>query len=1023
MKIRVTTGSTIYSSAENIFSEIDKSDFFTPYFVVVPDRFTLQAEKLLFDTLKIKATFNINIVGLSSLAGKILKESGLEELSSTEGVLLVQKIMLEEKDKFCYFKKSNSILCEEIFKTIQQMKSSKISPLQIKENARSKNLSSKIKDIKLIYEKYEEQRGQKLDSDDVIEVFAKTIVEKGLFKDSIFVFAGFDSFTDANYEVIASLTKTAKEVRFAALAPLCAANSFIYENDILKKLKKLALENNVEIEVTSPKENFSQSKEALVSNLFAKEIKKYSNDNFLTVAQSSSLKEEVLFVAKTIKKAVTQGARFRDFAVVCPTLEEYAGEIENIFKNFDIVSYQDQSAKFSSTPLARFVAKCFSLHKKGFQKDDILYFLTSPFVEIDNRQEAVAFVNEKNIFGKDKFDFFVKNRSLVFDLVSKIEREDTYKNYCDIILEIANFVKPKFEEMVEKELEKGFVKEATFDRQAYSALEEITSSFAGFTQKVSLTDFEQMLSTALDSKDISSLPSFCDQVFVGDSTKSFFSKHKYIFVLGANAGKLPQNSNDNGLLTDSEIEGSCFNNILKPTIKMVNKRNRFKLFSILAQAEEKLILSSLDFNEENQKQERAYFVSSLMDVFGLGKKEVIKTNAFVARDLDSLLFLLGNKDESKRRLPLLIKEKSEFAGSLREVLEYDEEKYKLNREVLSKDLTQKLFFPKGHTKVTQIEKYYDCPFKQFVDNGLKPATKQFALIKPNITGNIMHSLLEDFVKEKVKNNDVFWSDEKILEFIENNIQNYLDEDIVSFLPDRELFLKELKSNALKLCKRALYEMRYSRFVPTYFEKRFDGKELSLDGMSVVGYIDRVDLHKDMFRVVDYKTGKITTSILSSLYYGTKLQLFLYGNSLKKGLGLDFSGAFYFDAKVSYSKGEKTILKGVFSPTEKVMFALDKRLEEEDYKASDLVNVTKTKTGYAKAVLTQPKLIELENYAIEVAEKALSQMKEGNIKPCPEEESCKFCEYRGICLFEKSDKLRATTSAKDFFKKEDKDEQV
>ena len=130
MKIKVTTGSTIYSSAENIFRQIDKSDFFTPYFVVVPDRFTLQAEKLLFDTLKIKATFNINIVGLSTLAGKILKENGSEQLGATEGVLLVQKIMLEEKDNFVYFKKTNSILCEEIFKTIQQMKSSKISPLQ-----------------------------------------------------------------------------------------------------------------------------------------------------------------------------------------------------------------------------------------------------------------------------------------------------------------------------------------------------------------------------------------------------------------------------------------------------------------------------------------------------------------------------------------------------------------------------------------------------------------------------------------------------------------------------------------------------------------------------------------------------------------------------------------------------------------------------------------------------------------------------------------------------------------------------
>ena len=1022
MKIKVTTGSTIYSAAENIFREIDKGDKFTPYFVVVPDRYTLQAEKLLFSCLDLKATFNINIVGLSSLAAKVIKESGLEELSATEGVLLVQKIMLEQKANFTYFKKSNSILCEELYQTIEQMKSSKISPNQISFKSRSKNLSSKIKDIKLIYEKYEELRGEKLDSDDVIEVFAQKIVEKNLFKDAVFVFAGFDSFTSANYQVIASLTKTVKELRFATLSPLSENNAFIYENDIIQKLKSLALENGVDIEVTSPQENFSANKKQLVSNLFAREIDKGEKSDFLTVCQNSSLKEEVLFVAKSIKKAVVDGERFSSFAVVCPNIDEYERELDTCFKDFGITAYIDQTASFSSTPLARFVAKCFELHKKGFQKDDILFFLSSPLLEIENREEMIAFVNEKNICGREKFTFFVQKLSPVFDLILKLQDKDTYKKYSSIISQIGCLIKPNLDKMIEREGEMGFVKEQGLDSQAYSALEEIVSSFDRFDQNVSLLDFYQMLATALDSKNISTLPSFCDQVFVGDSTRSFFSKHKFLFVLGANAGKLPQSSNDNGLLTDSEIEGSCFNNILKPTIKMVNKRNRFKLFSLLSQAEERLIVSYLDFNEEDQKQEKAYFVSSLLEIFGQKSRDEIRPAAVIPKTLNSLLYLLGNENESKKQLPLLIKTKSEFAGSLRKVLNFSEEDFALNREILSSDLTEKLFFPKGHTKVTQIEKYYDCPFKQFVDNGLRPASKKFAQIKPNITGNIMHSLLETFVKEKVKSGEK-WSDQHIRTFIDNNICDYLDEDIVDYLPDKELFLKEIKLNSFKLCKRALYEMENSRFVPTYFEKRFDGKELTLGGMSVVGFIDRVDIYNDKFRVIDYKTGRITSSILSSLYYGTKLQLFLYGNSLKKGLGLDFSGAFYFDAKVSYSKGEKTILKGVFDPKESVMFALDKRLEDADFKASDIVNVTKTKDGYASAVISQPKLVTLEEYAIDIAERAIKQMREGNIKPCPEESSCKFCDYRGICLFEKGEKVRTLPSAKDYFKKGDNDEQI
>ena len=124
MKLQIVTGSTLYESAENVLKGIDPNDFFTQYLVVVPDRFTLQAERLLFKVLNIKSTFNINVVGLSNLANKVIKEEGLSQLSELEGVLLVQKIFEEEKDNFEYFAKGNSALYQEIYKTIQQMKSS-----------------------------------------------------------------------------------------------------------------------------------------------------------------------------------------------------------------------------------------------------------------------------------------------------------------------------------------------------------------------------------------------------------------------------------------------------------------------------------------------------------------------------------------------------------------------------------------------------------------------------------------------------------------------------------------------------------------------------------------------------------------------------------------------------------------------------------------------------------------------------------------------------------------------------------
>ncbi len=1023
MKISVVTGATLYESVKNIFSGIDKNDKSTPYFVVVPDRFTLQAEKILFEVLEIKSTFNINIVGLSSLAGKVIKENGYQEISSMEGALLVQKIFLENKEKFTYFKKSNSALCNEVYKTIQQMKSSNIKPCDIKEHAKSDNLKNKIKDIKLIYEKYEELRAGRIDREDVIEIFAKKIEEDKLYSGSVFVFAGFDSFTATNFGVISSLTKSVKELRFAVCKTLSPSNAFIYEGDILNKLKQLAEANNVPIEIISPTFEIEKNRKTLISNLFAQDIKKERADGYAFVTNSNSKQEEVLFVAKSIKKAVYGGARFRDFAIVCPSIEDYIDEFEVCFDRFGITKYIDTSKKFSSTILARFIKKCFTLSRKGFLKEDILYLLSSPLIEIENKEEQIAFVNEKHISGREKFNYFISKLSPVFIEILNLKEEDSFENYSQSIEKIAEYVSLNLDKHIEKEKELGFIQEASFDGQSLSALKEVVEAFKSIKSVMSLNDFVSMLLTALDSKEISALPSFCDQVFIGNSTDSFYSNVKYLFVLGANAGRLPESSNDNGLLTDGEIEGSCFNKILSPTIKMVNKRNRFKLFSALCQASERLTISYLNFNEDGQKQEKAYFVNNVMSMFDISPKEVIQTSSLSPNSIDTLLLISGTRDEAKVQLQNLIKNKNEFAGSLRKVLEYDEEEFSFNREKLSKDLAEKLLFPKGYAKVTQIEKYYDCPFKEFVENGLNPSQKQFAEIKPNTYGTIMHSVLEDFIKDNAKKLGEV-EDEQIKNFIENGIEKYLDEKVVEFLPDKELFLKEIKDNAFKLCKRAVYEGKNTKFVPTYFEKRFDGRNLRVGGRDVVGCVDRVDICDGAFRVVDYKTGKITSSLLSSLYYGKKLQLFLYGNSLKKQLGLDFSGAFYFDAKISYSKNEKTVLKGVFKPTEKNIFALDKRIESGEIKQSDLVKIEKTKEGFSKATLSQPNLNDLEEYALKITQKALSQMKDGNISACPSAESCKYCEYRGICLVDSGAKEKEMKSADSFFKKKETyDEQI
>ena len=76
-------------------------------------------------------------------------------------------------------------------------------------------------------------------------------------------------------------------------------------------------------------------------------------------------------------------------------------------------------------------------------------------------------------------------------------------------------------------------------------------------------------------KQVSTVPSFVDGILVGDATTSSCLDSKIIFVLGCQ--NLPIQTSDNGLLSDEDIKYSFDNKKIEPTIRMINRRNRFRL--------------------------------------------------------------------------------------------------------------------------------------------------------------------------------------------------------------------------------------------------------------------------------------------------------------------------------------------------------------------------------------------------------------------------------------------------------------
>ena len=213
MKLKVYIDSTILGATKAMIGGIDNSDFDINHIVVVPDRFSLQMEKLLLKTLPAKALFNVKVVGLSSLAVNILNQLGkkCEVLTNSECLLLTAQAIAAIKTQFLTFKKCGISFAHEAYKLIAQLKSSKIAVEDL--NIKAQGLTGeKYHDIALIYREYEKALQGKLDANARLSLVTQEIENNDILSNTNFYFAQFDSFTKECFDLIKAILPKAREV-------------------------------------------------------------------------------------------------------------------------------------------------------------------------------------------------------------------------------------------------------------------------------------------------------------------------------------------------------------------------------------------------------------------------------------------------------------------------------------------------------------------------------------------------------------------------------------------------------------------------------------------------------------------------------------------------------------------------------------------------------------------------------------------------------------------------------------------
>ncbi|MBO5954601.1 MAG: PD-(D/E)XK nuclease family protein [Clostridia bacterium] len=988
--IKITNVKSLYSAlyqAVEFCKENEKENIE----IIVPDKLSLFMEKFLFEHMGIDASFNIKVSTLNRFAKKSCFVEKEKQISKVGSILLIHKILNDNFDKLEVLRNRaySFSYAEDIFKTITQLKASKIDWKEMKNfSSTNDRLLSKIKDLAIVYEQYELGKSGLLDSSDLFLMSTLTVA-KGK-ENSKLLFVGFDDFTAIEYAIIEQLACVA-EVNVLNYHSK-ENNKFLYNSEIISQLKNIAMIKQLPLKMETKEVETSEFKKFLECNLYALTKNQFELEkDIVKVYAGTNSVDEIEYVARDIRARILNGTRFDDFGVAVFNLENNANKIKEIFEKYEINYYLDSEIVLTKSVLYKFFASVLRYNLEGYNLSNLIDIINSPFfkLEKEKKREIVQKLVAVNLHGKItnqlnlQIDDELKSclvdfvHPLIFEktidaksLIEKLKELDKKLNFDEVLTELANDdLKNKILLNKSKEI-------------IFNLFEEILK----FNIEIDTYSFFDIFTHVVGVVKINNLPLSLDVVKIVDANNSMEIFNE-LYVLGASHENAPSLKYDCGIILDTEIEKLNFKNKLSPTISHINKLAKLRLFNTCLLFENELTLTYSNSQSDIVKE----FINKFQVETEEGIINIVPISKF---DFDK--YVVMTKWDA-------IEYSSKNKINLKNIK--NTEKIKENNEkiIKNKDFSQisnnnlNIFDDFKNISATTLENYFKCPFYAFMNNILKISPRLETEILSLDIGNVLHEIMFKYYENKKQVGDIY-------EFCKNEVFKYADKVERLKLNLNSPILVNLIDEAVRVINAMNYIDENSLFEPSHFEFAFNGANaLKLKNISIIGKVDRVDTYNDMFRIIDYKSGKADAS-LKELYYGNKLQLFLYSLAMENVLKKKGVGTFYMPLHNKYEREVKNpySLKGFYLAEDFVVNAFDRRLEAGA--KSDIVNVkinkknTVTRTlGYKE--LNSVELVNLKNYSKEVSENAVDEIKSGYIAPSPSDVSkpCEYCPYVHVCM--------------------------
>ncbi|MGX8773584.1 MAG: PD-(D/E)XK nuclease family protein [Bacillota bacterium] len=1081
------------------------------------------------------ALLDIMVADFSSLGYKVIKETGgrQPELIDKYGRQMLLSVLIDrlaDSGELEVYKnmKARTTFVSNANQLISEMKRCGVTSSDIEQAAGETGsyLSLKLSDINRIYMAYEDSiEGRFTDSEDYIRFYGQLMEDSELIRRSVIWITGFDTFTPLNMEVIQRLIAASEEVNVVmtwddakaagpgAGGPSDARFLTTGEGEGLFDLTALVMDN---LKETAEAAGVAWNQEQ-IPHIHRDSIWEDDPAGKITLVKASNIYAEADRAAACVTELVRdKGYRYRDITVICNDMGVRGGILRRTFERWGIPAFADRKRKVLHQPVVRFLLSFLHVISEGYTDSAVMEMVSAGLMGFSRRDEELLsnYVSEAKIRGtkwkqaftwegKDSFgtgrytddlERLNEMRAFIVDTIEDARSDIGRRNSAEEkVRGLSGFLEEKFgildriEELIARQTELGLAEGAAETAQSWSMICGIFTQVINVIgeENISNRQLRDILTEGLRGMEIGLVPASTDCVIIGTLQRTRISRSPVLIVTAANEGVLPLAAVGGGLLTERELdtlEELKYNIAKKDEVR--RQEEQLAIYRMFSLPSDELIVMCSMADQDGRSISPSGVFSVLEEMEGvrklgdLGDEDITDRIASGKGSLAFMADAMQNYIENGRiddawlaAMNWYESRDPDSISKIRQGLDFD------NRvQNLEKDFADSLYFGDSDSirvSASKLEVYGSCPFRYFIEKGLRADEPDAYETSPASRGSVFHMALQRISQRltdeaKAANLTVTDPESPWMTLSEEDCRRQIDEiireDAVSYsegvyLSDNEyrLQLEQIIKTCSDIAWAMIGQVRKSRVKDMYFEESFGPNsrrippfEIELEhGRKAVltGIIDRLDIidvpeeaggtgeSREAVRVIDYKTGSEEID-LEQIREGYKLQLMIYMNVAGEAAGTtdgaEPAGVFYFKIRdldedvgskneSSYS-GESIAeriakscrLEGIMVGEDQILRAMDGTIAPTEY--STVLPLKQNKDGGIKtlsnsAMLSAEEFDSLCKVTIDNVRRICRDIQAGRIDIEPkrsrkqkgswQKNSCTYCPYRSICLFDTS----------------------